>query len=194
MEPVKLREVVEKHRKWLWGKPGGERADLSGADLRSADLRSADLSGAVLSGAVLRSADLRSAVLSGAVLRSAVLRSAVLSGAVLSGAVLRSADLSGAVLENVKVPALDATFVAELGRRAAGDNLEQQMWAGLLALHSQTYCWREWRKLAPVLPQAVEWLLTVVLQPWPESAAQARILLKLPPVKAVEAVEAVEAV
>ena len=33
-----LKEVLEKHKKWLNNEPGGERADLYGADLRGADL------------------------------------------------------------------------------------------------------------------------------------------------------------
>ena len=135
MEATKLADILAKHRKWLHGEPGGERADLSGADL---------------------------------------------SGAVLRSAVLRSADLRSAVLENVKTPPLDPAFVAELGRRAAGDDLQRQMWAGLLALHSGRYCWPEWRKLAPFLPEAVDWLLDVVLAPWPEAAAEARAMLRLP--------------
>lgn len=40
--------ALTKHKLWLKGDMGGERADLSGADLREADLREADLSGADL--------------------------------------------------------------------------------------------------------------------------------------------------
>ena len=49
-----LNEILAKHKKWLNGEEGGERANLSYADLRSADLRSADLSYADLSYADLR--------------------------------------------------------------------------------------------------------------------------------------------
>ena len=63
MKNEELKIVLEKHTRWLYGNPCGERADLTGADLtgavlRSADLTGADLTGAVLTGAVLRSADL----------------------------------------------------------------------------------------------------------------------------------------
>jgi len=62
-------EVLELHRKYRNGEPGGVRlvtvvgavkisADLRGADLRDADLRGADLRGADLSGADLSGADL----------------------------------------------------------------------------------------------------------------------------------------
>ena len=61
-----LSIVLEKHGKWLRGKPGGERANLRYADLSGANLSGADLSGANLSGADLRDADLRYADLSGA--------------------------------------------------------------------------------------------------------------------------------
>jgi hypothetical protein len=46
---AQLAEILEKHRLWIFGAEGGERADLRYADLRYADLSSADL----------RSADLR---------------------------------------------------------------------------------------------------------------------------------------
>ena len=42
----KLAAVLEKHRKWLCLKEGGEPANLRGADLSGADLRGANLYGA----------------------------------------------------------------------------------------------------------------------------------------------------
>ena len=88
-----LKDILDKHGKWLRNEENGERANL-----RSANLSSADLSYADLRSADLRSADLRSANLSSADLRSADLRSADLSSADLSSADLRSADLSYANL------------------------------------------------------------------------------------------------
>ena len=38
-----LNEILAKHKKWLNGEEGGERANLSYANLRNADLRNADL-------------------------------------------------------------------------------------------------------------------------------------------------------
>jgi hypothetical protein len=101
MEEKEIKEIAEKHAKWLKGEPGGEKyicpiganligANLIGANLRRADLSSADLSGANLSSANLIGANLRRADLSGANLSSADL-----SGANLSSADLSSADLSG---------------------------------------------------------------------------------------------------
>ena len=109
MEASKLKEILEKHKMWLNGEEGGERANLRGADLREADLRGANLNGAYLrwanlSGADLREADLRIAELSATDLRGTDLRRASLREADLSGADLRGADLSGADLDYVSYP------------------------------------------------------------------------------------------
>ena len=98
MTRTELLEILERHRKWLVGEDGGQRADLREADLRGADLSEADLREADLSGADLRyanlcGADLREADLRYANLRYANLGGANLSGADLSGADLRYADL-----------------------------------------------------------------------------------------------------
>ena len=93
---MNIKEILEKHKKWLNGEAGGEQADLSEADLSEANLRGADLKGADLSGANLRGADLKGADLSGADLRGADLSRADLRGADLRGADLSWADLSGA--------------------------------------------------------------------------------------------------
>ena len=87
MDAAKLKDILDKHLKWMRDEDGGERANLSGADLSRADLSGADLSGADLSGA-----DLSGANLSGANLFGANLSGADLSGADLSGANLFGAD------------------------------------------------------------------------------------------------------
>ena len=81
-----LKEILEKHQKWIVGAEDGKRADLRGANLRGADLRGVDLYGANLRGADLRGADLYGANLRGANLRGANLRGANLSMADLYGA------------------------------------------------------------------------------------------------------------
>ncbi len=53
MKEKELKEILEKHRKWLSKEEGGEMADLGGANLRGADLRGANLSDANLSDANL---------------------------------------------------------------------------------------------------------------------------------------------
>ena len=76
-----LKEILEKHQKWIVGAEDGKRADLHEADLRGANLYGADLRGADLYEADLREADLRGANLYGADLRGANLRGANLRGA-----------------------------------------------------------------------------------------------------------------
>ena len=46
MDAVKLKDILEKHLKWIRDEEGGERANLSGANLTGANLFGADLSGA----------------------------------------------------------------------------------------------------------------------------------------------------
>ena len=84
MTQEELKEVLEKHKRWLEESEGwseDDRANLSGANLSGANLSGADLSGADLSGANLSGANLYRADL---------------SRANLSGADLSRADLSGA--------------------------------------------------------------------------------------------------
>lgn len=93
-----IKIILEKHKKWVHGEPGGEMAylymaNLSGANLRGADLRGANLSGAYLYMADLSGAKLRMADLYGADLRRADLRRADLRWANFSEADLRCANL-----------------------------------------------------------------------------------------------------
>ena len=96
MDNEKLKEILERHRKWLNDEDGGERADLREADLREANLRGANLRGANLCEANLYGADLYGANLRGANLRGADLYGANLYGADLREANLREANLRGA--------------------------------------------------------------------------------------------------
>ncbi len=86
MDNEKLKEILERHRKWLNDEDGGERADLREANLRGANLCEANLYGADLYGANLRGANLRGADLYGANLYGADLREANLREANLRGA------------------------------------------------------------------------------------------------------------
>ena len=98
MDANKLKDVLDKHLKWLRDEDGGERANLSWADLYGANLSRANLSRANLSRADLSGADLSGAYLYGADLSGANLYGANLSGADLYGANLYGANLSGANL------------------------------------------------------------------------------------------------
>ena len=109
MDKQELKNILDKHLKWLRGENGGKRANLSGANLSRADLFGANLSGANLSGADLfganlSGADLSRADLSGADLFGADLSGANLSRANLSGANLSGANLSGANLSGANLP------------------------------------------------------------------------------------------
>ncbi len=104
---AELKELTDKHWKWLRGEEGGSRADLSRAGLSGAVLSGADLSGADLSRADLRDAVLSRADLSGAGLSGAVLSGADLSGADLSRADLSRADLRDAVLSRADLSGAD---------------------------------------------------------------------------------------
>ncbi len=101
MTHEQIKEVLEKHAKWLRGE--GERANLEGADLRGANLEGADLEGANLLGANLWGANLLGANLWGANLRGANLEGADLRGANLWGANLWGANLLGANLEEANL-------------------------------------------------------------------------------------------
>ena len=134
-----LKEILRKHKIWLEGGAGGERADLTdadltGADLRGANLRDADLTGADLTGADLRGADLRGANLrdadltdadltgadlTGANLTGANLRGAILTGAILRGAILTGAILRGANLDHSSWPLWCGSLLAEVDDRIA---------------------------------------------------------------------------
>ena len=95
---MKLKEILEKHKKWIAGASDGERANLCGANLCDANLCGANLCGANLYGANLYDADLRGADLRGANLCDANLRGADLRGANLCDANLRDANLCDANL------------------------------------------------------------------------------------------------
>ena len=99
MTATELKEILEKHKKWLNDEDGGERANL-----RYADLVGANLSGADLSDANLRGANLCNATLCDAKLRGANLREANLREAKLYDAYLRDADLRGADLDYSCLP------------------------------------------------------------------------------------------
>ena len=66
MNNEKLKEILEKHAKYLNGEPDGERADLGGATLCDVTLGYVNLYGANLYGTNLHGANLHGADLGGA--------------------------------------------------------------------------------------------------------------------------------
>jgi uncharacterized protein YjbI with pentapeptide repeats len=95
-----LEKILELHGKWLSGKKGGKKADLSGTDLKKINLSGADLRGIKLSGADLSYSNLSGTDLNGALLDETNMRGANLSEANLSGANLYNTDLRGALLDD----------------------------------------------------------------------------------------------
>ena len=114
-----LKDILARHKKWLYNKEGGEQADLGaylqGIDLQGADLQSAILREANLRGADFQCADLLCANLRGADLRNADLRNADLRGADLRNADLRNADLRNADLRGAYRPWL--VYAGNIGSR-----------------------------------------------------------------------------
>ena len=135
MNKDKLDEILTKHKQWLLGEDGGQRANLRYANLRYANLSGANLSGADLSDANLSDANLSGANLSdanlsGADLRYANLRGANLSDANLSGADLRYADLSGANLRGANLRYADLRYADLSGANLRGANLSDANLSG----------------------------------------------------------------
>lgn len=81
MNKEELKNILKKHKDWINGIDGGEKADLRGANIGDADLRYTDLRRANLRGANLRYVDLRGANLGYTDLRGVKLKSANLRGA-----------------------------------------------------------------------------------------------------------------
>ena len=69
MKKEELKEILDKHLKWLENKEGGEHANLRDANLENADFSGTNLSGADFSGANLGDANLGDAYLIDANLR-----------------------------------------------------------------------------------------------------------------------------
>ena len=130
MDKQELKNILDKHLKWIRGENGGKRANLFGANLFGANLSGAnlfvaDLSRANLFGANLSGADLSGANLSGANLSRANLSGANLFVADLSGANLFGANLSGANLSRADLSRANL-FGADLsGANLSGANLSR---------------------------------------------------------------------
>jgi hypothetical protein len=143
-------------------------AYLRGAYLQDADLQGADLQGADLQDAYLQGADLRGADLQGACLRGADLRGAYLRGVDLRGACLRGADLRGAYLRGADLRGADLGFtshdlIAEILRRAAGDDMAKLKVAGYILI-CRDQCWSDFLKLRDPLSgwamdELVKWVV-----------------------------------
>ena len=109
MTQEQLREILDKHNKWVNHEMDGERADLSGANLRWLNLSGVNLREANLRDADFSYSDLRWANLSGANLIGVDLCGVDLRGANLCYANLHGADLSGTNLRGSNLIDADLT-------------------------------------------------------------------------------------
>ena len=100
---ITLGEILNKHKKWLNGEIGGEKADLSNTDLRHVDLRGINLTSVNLRSADLSYASLSCTNLSYADLIDTDLFHADLSCTDLSNANLNRADLSATNFNNANL-------------------------------------------------------------------------------------------
>ncbi len=119
LDASQLKDVLDRHERFLAGKAGGRRAALAFHDLCGCDLSGCDLSGADLTGAKLKQARLSGAALKGANLFCADLRMANLERADLSGADLRGICLRGAEMSDAVL--VDADFRQASLARYVGD-------------------------------------------------------------------------
>lgn len=103
MTKDELKQILDKHIKWLRKNNGGKKANLYNVNLRGADLQGVHLQYANLYGANLRDVILRNAHLCNADLRGVNLRDANLQGADLQCINLRSANLCDANLRDVNL-------------------------------------------------------------------------------------------
>lgn len=128
-----IKEVVERHQKWLNGEPGGKRANLNKADLRGVDLSGADLRWASLKWANLSEAILSETILIWTDLRWANLSKAILNDADLSESDLRWVNLSDACLCKANLNKSDLSEINLRGANLRWANLSEAIlrWADL---------------------------------------------------------------
>jgi len=107
-------------------------------------------------------ADLTEDNLTWADLPWANLSRANLTGANLTGANLTGANLIGAHLAGIVVAWQSHALLADILRRAAGDNVPRRMLAGLIAI-STDWCWGEFLNL-DIDPALREWAIAELRQ------------------------------
>ena len=104
MTQKELDRVMVKHKRWLLGDEGGERANLEGANLFFANLEGANLEGINLRSANLKIANLKFANLEDANLEDAQLQGAKLKGAKFSYEIPIIEDIHKRVYEAASRP------------------------------------------------------------------------------------------
>jgi len=149
---------------------------VAGETLARANLAGANLDGANLDGANLARANLARANLYGA----------NLARANLYGANLAGANLDGANLDGAKLNWQSHGLVAELLKRAAGQDVRHRMVAGLIAV-SLDWCWDKFLALRHDYPAELEWALGVLAAHVIEGDNAPAVIAKLAAAKKGEA-------
>jgi hypothetical protein len=137
------------------------RETLERAVTAGAYLDGAYLAGAYLDGAYLDRASLNRAYFNRASLNGASLECASLDGASLYGASFNGASLYGASFNGAKINWQSHALIAEILRRAAGDDVDKRCLVGGILI-STDWCWD--KMLAIDHPQK-QWAIETLL-PW----------------------------
>lgn len=143
MTQEELDEVIRKHKLWLNGEEGGERAilvdrDLSGLDMSGADLRDAHMERADMRGASIDNADMRDAHMRGANMESIEMRGANMESAEMVNVNMRFATMIGANMENANMEYADIRNANMGDTNMNGANIDYSclpLWCGTLWTH-----------------------------------------------------------
>ena len=133
MKQEELDEILRRHKAWMTGEDGGERADLHDVDLQRAGLQQTDLRCANLQNTKLHRAKLQHAKLQSAELQHTVLQHTDLHGADLQNAKLRSAVLQHTDLRCTDLLGADLQYADMRG--ADIDYASWPLWCGSLEAH-----------------------------------------------------------
>jgi uncharacterized protein YjbI with pentapeptide repeats len=146
MTQTELSEILERHRKWLVGEAGGQRAVLSGTDLIGMDLSGVDLSQSQMIGADMRYTNLTKAKLFGANMYGTNLSGAEMARADirlanLSRASLIEVDMHKANLQNADMRRADMSRASLLSVDLSGANLAEANLIGAYWYYSCLPLW-----------------------------------------------------
>ena len=94
-----LREILEKHEKWLNDEDGGEKADMQQSDMQRANMQRANMQRANMKWADMRGVDMQQSDMRGADMRGANMQWADMRGADMQWADMRGADMRGVDLD-----------------------------------------------------------------------------------------------
>lgn len=140
MTQEELDEVIRKHKLWLNGEEGGERAnlidkDLRGLDMDGADMRDARMEHVDMRYASMRNADMRNAHMRDANMEYIYMRSANMENADMVNVNMRFAIMMGANMEDANMEYADIRNAIMDGTNMKGANIDYSclpLWCGSL--------------------------------------------------------------